>query len=380
MAYTNTRPISNLNSDSSINNGSTAFQAANTSTSSKFDYEIAEVLDIIIDDTHEYYEDPGSIGKIKYRLLQSERGKSKDAKSFAYPISTRFITYPILHETVVIINFLNRVFYSDVLNFLNAMNNDALPNLSTAPSSETTKSVKDYKKVSTSGIPNNSNEKTIKFGKYFKDLNNSIPIRSINEGDVALNGRFGNYIVLGGSKTGKPYIKMSVIDKSEYKLVSESTSNDRGIWITNDEIKFSSKCPKITENNNPPNEYTGNQIYIGSDRIILNSLKGDIVGFSPKSIMFSCEKNFVISSNSDINIKSKSISIDTNSISLGKNADEPLVLGNKLIQVLQDLITQISSITVVTSTGPSSPPVNAGQISSISAKLSSVLSKKNKSI
>ena len=45
-------------------------------------------------------------------------------------------------------------------------------------------------------------------------------------------------------------------------------------------------------------------------------------------------------------------------IYLGKNAREPLVLGNELVDVLKNLIDVINQLTVMTGTGQSSPPVN----------------------
>jgi len=59
---------------------------------------------------------------------------------------------------------------------------------------------------------------------------------------------------------------------------------------------------------------------------------------------------------------------------LGVGATEPLVLGNALNTILNDLIAAIKAITVSTGTGPSSTPINAGDFDAIAGKLNSILS------
>lgn len=54
---------------------------------------------------------------------------------------------------------------------------------------------------------------------------------------------------------------------------------------------------------------------------------------------------------------------------------EPLVLGNKIKSLLEELIDAINSITVTTKSGVSSTPINQSQFSSIKSKLDDFLSK-----
>jgi len=54
-------------------------------------------------------------------------------------------------------------------------------------------------------------------------------------------------------------------------------------------------------------------------------------------------------------------------------------LGNELVSILNDLITQIAAITVTTPAGPSGPPNNIAAINAIIPRLrTSLLSKKTK--
>ncbi len=61
-------------------------------------------------------------------------------------------------------------------------------------------------------------------------------------------------------------------------------------------------------------------------------------------------------------------------IKLGKDADEPAVLGNQLVSVLSDLLTAIKALTVPTAVGPSGTPLNAVQFEAVGQKLNSILS------
>jgi hypothetical protein len=66
--------------------------------------------------------------------------------------------------------------------------------------------------------------------------------------------------------------------------------------------------------------------------------------------------------------------IEGANILIGNNASQKAVLGDQLVQLLTELITQISAITVITAVGNSSPPVNAPAISALAARLNTILS------
>ena len=71
--------------------------------------------------------------------------------------------------------------------------------------------------------------------------------------------------------------------------------------------------------------------------------------------------------------------VESPSIKIGSNnAEESMVLGNKLEALLDELITAINAMTVPTPVGPSGPPINAPQFSGIKAKLKTMLSEKTK--
>lgn len=59
----------------------------------------------------------------------------------------------------------------------------------------------------------------------------------------------------------------------------------------------------------------------------------------------------------------------------GGGADNPLVLGKELKQLLSDLLSALGKLTVGTAMGPSSPPINAAEFVALAARLDAILSR-----
>lgn len=59
---------------------------------------------------------------------------------------------------------------------------------------------------------------------------------------------------------------------------------------------------------------------------------------------------------------------------IGSKDREPGVLGYQLLSIMQDLLRELTRLTVPTGTGPSGPPINSPAFASISAKLRKFLS------
>ena len=134
-----------------------------------------------------------------------------------------------------------------------------------------------------------------------------------------------------------------------------------------------------------PNEFSGKQIILNSDSVILNSRDGTLVGMAKNGIGLSTGGDITLDSIGTTTIASPVIN-------LGFEAEEPVVLGNKLEEVIDDLmgeiekiIDAITAISVPTGTGPSGPLVNSPQfldvknigLKAIKNKLVSIKSKQN---
>lgn len=80
---------------------------------------------------------------------------------------------------------------------------------------------------------------------------------------------------------------------------------------------------------------------------------------------------------SAINITSKEINLKTDNKLNLDSGKEPMVLGDTLKGILNDILKAIQTMTVMTPTGPSSVPINIADFASIQAKLQTILSKKS---
>ena len=78
-----------------------------------------------------------------------------------------------------------------------------------------------------------------------------------------------------------------------------------------------------------------------------------------------------------VNVTSKEINLKTDSKLNLDSGKEPMVLGDTLKGILDDLLKAIQAMTVMTPVGPSSVPVNVAQFATIQAKLQTILSKKS---
>jgi hypothetical protein len=213
-------------------------------------------------------------------------------------------------------------------------------------------------------------------------------------GDIILEGRWGQSIRFGSTlderrkypqiptwkkglgATGNPILIISNGTNPETNgqnefILENIDIDDSSIWMTSGQyVKFepaSTFTPSITNKNInlfTKNEYGGNSVLIASDRIVFNARKQEIIGFSKEGIGFSSEKGISLDGKQVVEIESEQ------KISLGINAIEPVLLGKRTMNWLNDLCTILMNITNAitqqthpTGTGPSGIPINVGDFS-----------------
>jgi hypothetical protein len=224
-------------------------------------------------------------------------------------------------------------------------------------------------------------------------------------GDIILEGRWGQSIRFGSTiderrkypqvptwkkglgATGNPILIISngtnpdKLPRNEFILESIDT-DDSTIWMTSGQyVKFepaSTYTPSITDksiNLFTKNEYGGNAVMIASDRIVFNSRKQELIGFSKEGIGFSSEKGISLDGRQVVEIES------SQKISLGMNAIEPILLGkrtmnwlNNLCEVLMNITKAITEQTHPTGTGPSGVPINVANFSTAYSHLNELKS------
>ena len=187
------------------------FQGASSFRSKPQDFTPSRVFSVILDSSHPKYSGEDSIGTIFYGKVSENIPEEIDLNSLnrAKPLFS-FIKYvPLLNEVVLILKTTSRNVYSDVggdnifisnyylpnINIWNNPQQNSLPqenNLKNTPNANSAEEA-------SLGIEQNQSEKNkIPLGEYFTEKDN---IKSVQpfEGDMILEGRFGNSIRFGSS-------------------------------------------------------------------------------------------------------------------------------------------------------------------------------------
>jgi hypothetical protein len=365
-------------------------------------YKDAVVEDIILNEQHPEYEGQTgiNIGMAKIRLIPDDRNVPKDQLNWAMPLESTIREYPLKNEIVMVFYSVGRLFYTRRVNINNKITESSWPGLSQKfsplpPSSDTSQEVS----IAAQGGPAFrpwGNTQSTNLGDEFAE-NPSVKMVRPNEGDTIIQGRFGNIIRFGSSlfsnpvtATPQPNLLLTVgqdISKavstqqpSVYSLVYEDINKDKScIWMIVDErvtldpaTRTSVAHLRSTESSDST-KYTGAQIFLNSDRVILNSKVNEISLFakkeinlsavesitidSGKSVFITAERDIEISTSRDLILTARSINLNvTNDISQGTSGNyiisgkkifigaspndttQPMVLGGELATWLQNLM------------------------------------------
>lgn len=311
----------------------------------------AQVLDVILDDSHSQYRQIQDIGKIKVSLINQKPDSYNIL--WVYPIVCNVILYPVKHQIVQCIKHIydstqkigkqfipQRWYYLSTISIYNNVNSNIMYNISQS-----------------------ADQSNKKLGKYFNmsKVSKIIP----GQGDLVIQGRMGNYVWFTSDKKQC---------KNKLTLIGDNTSM---ISIGNNSSilsQYNQKVKKFYEVND-----NLQKIFIKSEQIVLKT-NTNLNIISNNNCLLNTNKHTYINSdklqitNNIFNIHSKQM-IDINSKKISFNGGrQPAVLGLKLKNLIQLLIQQIKKITVSTSTGPSSPPLNSIQFDSLRLKLNDILS------
>lgn len=378
-------------------------------------YKDGLVEDIILHEKHpEYSSDFGSnIGMIRVRMIPDDRGSPKELLNWAMPLDTSIREYPLKNEMVLVFYSVGRLFYTRRININNKITENSWPGLSYQFSSKKNTENRTGDVVSAAqGGPSYrpwGERQSDSLGDEFTE-NPTVKMVRPNEGDMIIQGRYGNIIRFGSSLFSDPTSSRpepnllltvgqsankvgSTKNNSPYTLVYEDINTDKScIWMVTDEKITLSPATKDTAAHLKSAEiadsrkYTGAQIFINSDRVILNSKLNEISLFSNteinlssvqsitldsnKTIEMSAAADVKVQANADILIKGRTISfiatenmshetpknyeISAKKIFIGSGGEEtqPMVLGGDLQRLLYDLLRALSTATVITGTGP----------------------------
>lgn len=184
--------------------------------------EPAEVVDIMLNDTHEYWNadmpDPEEqIGMIKVRRVHTDRNiESVEELPWAVSLTRNVKQYPLKHEIVLISSYISKqsqgnldqdqLYYHDILNIWGSVHHNALPFVSIPnpeDGSENKSKIEAYQEVGF-GNPNIAgDEEDLEYGDTFKEQPRIRPVQPY-EGDFTMEGRFGQSIRFGSAVKGEP--------------------------------------------------------------------------------------------------------------------------------------------------------------------------------
>ena len=383
---------------------------SNYENADKFKTDIGIVYDVILDETGES-KDIQTIGAVKFRF-NNDTITPSNSLQYALPYDKNCITLPVKNEQVHIIKnglgyyyqriqpdetpnnsaFINQISFK----FENTKNSNPLDN----------NSIEKYRKievhktpVSNKSVSNDFN----KFGNYFT-LTNGIHKIKLYEGDTTLQSRFGQSLRFSAYNNNKNIFSPTIIlrngesslnqSKNINSTVEEDINKDGSVLVMSSnqyQLPFSStNTTKPDSFTDYPDKLTGDQILLNSGRLIFSAKSGELIFHSKKNYGFISDGGMSIDNKGGLDISvGDNINIDTTgrdvlfktgngSIFLGDNNLEPLVKGNELKKIFEELIIAILSQTFKTPSGPTAVgPENFNDFIAISDKLANMMSKTN---
>ena len=334
-----------------------------------YELEPLEVVAVHLDASKKYFPqkkdggpDYSFLGGVKGRFVNSELGMNIDSLSDFKPLNPNFQTTPVVGEIVIGVKYLGQLFFTTQLNLFGNPNFNTQHGISVGKKKDTLSS--------SDGIDDlpNSDDRGIETGHYFKKMDDARKLLP-NEGDVIIEGRFGNSIRIGSDIRNEneesPNMIFSVghtIEGDTKVPIEEKIDTDSSsVYLTsNQELNFTIGA----ESQLIPAPYDGKQILLSSNRIILNTKEGG-------DILFSSNNNVGISAVKEVVIESPTTKIG------GTDATEPIVLGDTLETKINDILTIIET-GLLAPTGPVVVGPGAGLLASVKSTLSTIKSPQNK--
>lgn len=373
----------------------------------------AQVIDIILNEEHDDYDESGfNVGLIRYKPISIGGVSGQKINAYyALPKEISLQEYPLIGEIVVIERIFNRNFYSRRVN-VNKLVNDinTFPQLNEniklkSPSNTQVEQAKDgvMVPVDESEAP----ELEIP-GDYFTPRSEVHPLKHF-DGDFILQGRFGTSIrmssgriedalnginnssvnatsklqtktILGPSKrsnspififTAGQYQYPTITTDSPAGLVMEDINRDDTVFVmsTDQNINFFHSTtgnvahytgyvkekrdfipPTITSDLGRLTVLGGSQLILNSSRVVINSKLSDIILSANLNTHMMANVDVSIDAGREVLITSKKISLLSSDIDGEPNYDHA-VLADELILVLNQLIMAFISGTIGTGTG-----------------------------
>ena len=377
------------------------------------------VVDIVLNENHPRFIEVGEwngIGTIFY-LNVTDPTTQEISYNSAKPAFSNIKQFPLINEIVYLFTLplpnsqeeYNSVgnYYFTPINIWNSQHHNAVPNGLVADEEQSS----DYQQTQAGNVRRVQDEGTeIFLGDTFveePDIHSLLPF----EGDLIYEGRWGNSIrfsstVSGSSNdwsvTGSNGDPITIIRNGQNPNILtdgwvptvENINGDlSSIYLTSTQ-KLPLQASSINYNSYPsnppttPNQFAGKQLILTSGRLVFNTTTDHLLLTSKKSINLNAIEG--------VYLDTPSVVLNSTSIKLGsKDATESLMLGDKTVTLLNDVLTQL--ISVVNDLGQlAAKPIIGGaapdpkliattarakiKLTNSKNKLNTLLSKQNKTI
>ena len=283
----------------------------------------------------------------------------------AKPLFSNEKKYPLVNEIVYIISLPNSnnesspnstsFYYFQPINVWSSNHHNAIPNPyeNTLPPSQQ----QDYQSTEGGNVRRVTDGGTeINLGQTFTE-NSSIKTILPYEGDIIYEGRWGQSFRNGSTVNDAniPNPWSSTGNNGDPIIILRNDQHDDGKdpWVPQVEdinkdktsiyLTSTQKIPIETTSTNykgystpptAPNEFSGEQIILNSGRLLFNAKNN--------SILLNSSKTINLNSLEDIIIETPKTVIQSGEIHLGdKSSSEPIILGNKFLNDMSKLLTQI---------------------------------------
>ena len=314
-------------------------------------------------------------GNITANIMGLDPAKVGNIVIEASPLFPNIKNYPLINEVVLLITAVSsqyqsstgssKYYYITPVNLWNTQHTN--PTVLPQEPQQTPTSDKTYSEVE-AGSSNKSSvtePEVLKPGTYFTEKGNVPPLFPF-EGDLILDGRFGNSIRLGSTdisgsiplnswssspSNGDPITILrngsSITSNDGYTPTVENINTDlSSIWLTSTQKLpiTGSSISYSSYTQNPPtalNQYSGQpQIVLNSGRLVLNSTLDHILLSSKTSINLNSVNN--------VNVDTNNFVVQSAKVYLGDSEDsltQPVVLGDDLVSLLTDILTDLNTLT-----------------------------------
>jgi hypothetical protein len=292
-----------------------------------------------------------------------------DSSNFALPLFPNSKQPPTHNEIVYLISLptpfsqMNpsrfTYYYFQPVNLWNSVHHNAIPD--SVWDNISGDSSRDYDETQAGAVRKVTDGSTdISLGETFNEKIDTRPLQ-LYEGDITHEGRWGNSIRFGStsnmgtppnpwSDEGEDGDPITIIRNGQHEestdpwvpQIEDINKDKANVYLTSTQkipldaanTKYSSYDSEPTS----PDQYVEPQVILNSNRLIFNA--------HSDSVLLSAEKSIFLGSNDSINLTANNkIVVECDDIKLGKkDATEPIILGNKFLTDLQNLLTQLIAL------------------------------------